>query len=111
MVHFMSELQAFCHLEGIAVPWSEFVAFTEKRSGDLDELIAAHRSYLKAVSSKVLLRSKNRDEVSSSRSSQGLIVSNTLIFSLAYFQEALFDVIETALSKIMSFAEMSVSRA
>lgn len=63
MVHFMSELQAFCHLEGIAVPWSEFVAFTEKRSGDLDELIAAHRSYLKAMSSKVLLRSKNREEV------------------------------------------------
>ncbi|GHJ85670.1 hypothetical protein NliqN6_2072 [Naganishia liquefaciens] len=83
MVHFMSELQAFCHLEGIAAPWSEFVAFTEKRSGDLDELIAAHRAYLKAMSSKVLLRSKNRDE------------------------EALFDVIETALSKIMSFAEMS----
>ncbi|KAI5454632.1 Microtubule-nucleating Tub4p (gamma-tubulin) complex component [Naganishia albida] len=83
MVHFMSELQAFCHLEGIAVPWSEFVEFTEKRSGDLDELIAAHRSYLRAVSSKVLLRSKNREE------------------------EALFDVIETALNKIMNFADLS----
>ncbi|KAJ9125170.1 hypothetical protein QFC22_000124 [Naganishia vaughanmartiniae] len=83
MVHFMSELQAFCHLEGIAVPWSEFVKFSEQRDGDLDELIAAHRSYLRAMSSKVLLRSKNREE------------------------EALFDVIETALSKIMSFAEIS----
>ncbi|KAJ9115639.1 hypothetical protein QFC20_000966 [Naganishia adeliensis] len=83
MVHFMSELQAFCHLEGIAVPWSEFVKFTEKRNGDLDELIAAHRSYLRAVNSKVLLRSKNREE------------------------EALFDVIETALSKIMNFADLS----
>lgn len=63
MVHFMSELQAFCHLEGIAVPWSEFVKFSEQRDGDLDELIAAHRSYLRAVNSKVLLRSKNREEV------------------------------------------------
>jgi gamma-tubulin complex component 3 len=84
MVHFMSELQAFCHLEGIAVPWSEFVAFTEKRSGDLDELIAAHRSYLRAVSSKVLLRSKNREEVSSWRISSGDIVADAPIFSLVH---------------------------
>jgi gamma-tubulin complex component 3 len=84
MVHFMSELQAFCHLEGIAVPWSEFVAFTEKRSGDLDELIAAHRSYLRAVSSKVLLRSKNREEVSSSRISSGNIMADAPILSLVH---------------------------
>ncbi|KAK8861575.1 hypothetical protein IAR55_002397 [Kwoniella newhampshirensis] len=62
MVHFLRQLQAFCQLEVIECSWAAFVDFTEKREGDLDSLISAHREYLDRVVRKVLLLSTKRDK-------------------------------------------------
>ena len=62
MVHFLRQLQAFCQLEVIECSWQSFVEFTDKRGGDLDALIQAHRTYLDRVVRKVLLLSSKRDK-------------------------------------------------
>nr|XP_031862932.1 uncharacterized protein CI109_001407 [Kwoniella shandongensis]KAA5530004.1 hypothetical protein CI109_001407 [Kwoniella shandongensis] len=62
MVHFLRQIQAFCQLEVIECSWAAFVDFTEKREGDLDSLISAHREYLDRVVRKVLLLSSKRDK-------------------------------------------------
>ncbi len=62
MVHFLRQMQAFCHLEVIECSWQSLLDFTEKREGDLDALIQAHRTYLDRVVRKVLLLSSKRDK-------------------------------------------------
>ncbi|WRT65700.1 uncharacterized protein IL334_002646 [Kwoniella shivajii] len=62
MVHFLRNLQAFYQLEVIECSWQALIEFTEKREGDLDALIAAHREYLDRVVRKVLLLSSKRDK-------------------------------------------------
>ncbi|ORY24380.1 Spc98 family-domain-containing protein [Naematelia encephala] len=62
MVHFLRQLQAFCQLEVIECSWQSLVDFTDKREGDLDALIAAHRTYLDRVVRKVLLLGSKRDK-------------------------------------------------
>lgn len=56
MTHFVRQLQGYNQLEVISYSWSDLESFFEKRSGDLDVLIAAHRSYLSSLHGKVLLR-------------------------------------------------------
>lgn len=55
MVHFLSELQAFCQLEAIELAWQDMSELARDRQGDLDALIAVHRSYLKNIMAKALL--------------------------------------------------------
>ena len=62
MVHFLRQLQAFCQLEVIECSWQSLMDFTDKREGDLDALIAAHRTYLDRVVRKVLLLGSKRDK-------------------------------------------------
>lgn len=62
MVHFLRQLQAFCQLEVIECSWQSLLDFTDKRDGDLDALIAAHRTYLDRVVRKVLLLGAKRDK-------------------------------------------------
>jgi gamma-tubulin complex component 3 len=62
MVHFLRQLQAFCQLEVIECSWQALMDFTDKREGDLDALIAAHRTYLDRVVRKVLLLGSKRDK-------------------------------------------------
>ncbi|WWC68620.1 uncharacterized protein I206_102550 [Kwoniella pini CBS 10737] len=62
MVHFLRNLQAFYQLEVIECSWQALMEFTEKREGDLDALISAHREYLDRVVRKVLLLSSKRDK-------------------------------------------------
>jgi gamma-tubulin complex component 3 len=62
MVHFLRQLQAFCQLEVIECSWQSLMDFTGKREGDLDALIAAHRTYLDRVVRKVLLLGSKRDK-------------------------------------------------
>nr|XP_018264728.1 gamma-tubulin complex component 3 [Kwoniella dejecticola CBS 10117]OBR86886.1 gamma-tubulin complex component 3 [Kwoniella dejecticola CBS 10117] len=62
MVHFLRNLQAFYQLEVIECSWQALMEFTEKREGDLDALIAAHREYLDRVVRKVLLLSSRREK-------------------------------------------------
>jgi gamma-tubulin complex component 3 len=63
MVHFLRQLQAFCQLEVLECSWQALLDFTNKRDGDLDSLIAAHRTYLDRVVRKILLTgSRGRDD-------------------------------------------------
>jgi len=62
MVHFLRQMQAFCQLEVIECSWQSLIDFTDKREGDLDALIQAHRTYLDRVVRKVLLLSSKRDK-------------------------------------------------
>lgn len=63
MVHFLRQLQAFCQLEVIECSWAALMECTDKRSGDLDSLISAHRTYLDRVVRKVLLLgSRGKDD-------------------------------------------------
>ena len=85
MVHFVRQLQAFCQLEVIECSWQALVAFAEKREGDLDSLIQAHRTYLDRVVKKALLLSSKRDK-----------------------EEVLLDLVRNALDAILRFREATV---
>lgn len=62
MVHFLRQLQAFYQLEVVECSWSVLVDFVEKRTGDLDALIHAHRVFLERLVRKVLLSAGKRDK-------------------------------------------------
>jgi gamma-tubulin complex component 3 len=62
MVHFMRQLQAFYQLEVIECSWQALIEFTDKRQGDLDSLIQAHRDYIDRVVKKVLLLGHRKDK-------------------------------------------------
>ncbi|TFK75864.1 gamma-tubulin complex DGRIP91/SPC98 component [Pluteus cervinus] len=63
MIHFMRQLQAYCHLEVIECSWKIFMEFLNKKEGDLDAMIGAHKSYLDRIVKKILLiSSKSRKE-------------------------------------------------
>ena len=65
MIHFVRQLQYFCHLEVIGCSWQILEQFIEKKEGDLDSLIMAHRAYLdRLVSKALLLTAKPGKEVS-----------------------------------------------
>ncbi|KAL5488201.1 SPC98 [Sanghuangporus weigelae] len=55
MIHFIRQLQAFCHLAVIECQWKKLTEFIQKKEGGLDALISAHRNYVNAVDKKVLL--------------------------------------------------------
>jgi gamma-tubulin complex component 3 len=57
MIHFVRQMQAFCQLEVIECSWKELIDFANKKEGDLDSLISAHRSYLDRMIKKILLLS------------------------------------------------------
>lgn len=57
MIHFMRQMQAYCQLEVIECSWKNLVEFIQRKEGDLDALIDAHRSYLDRMVNKVLLLS------------------------------------------------------
>ncbi|KAK0468412.1 gamma-tubulin complex, component 3 [Desarmillaria tabescens] len=57
MIHFIRQMQAYCHLEVIECSWKVLVEFLNKKEGDLDAMINAHRTYLDRMVKKVLLLS------------------------------------------------------
>lgn len=57
MIHFIREMQAYCHLEVIECSWKELVDFLHRKEGDLDAMIDAHRTYLGRMTKKILLLS------------------------------------------------------
>ena len=57
MIHFVRQLQAYCHLEVIECSWQDLYNFIQKKEGDLDALIENHRAYLDRMVKKVLLLS------------------------------------------------------
>jgi gamma-tubulin complex component 3 len=64
MIHFIRQLQYYCHLEVIGCSWQVLEEFAKKKEGDLDSLIEAHRAYLdRLVNKALLLSSKSGKEV------------------------------------------------
>lgn len=57
MIHFIRQLQAYCHVDVIECSWKALVDFLNKKEGDLDALIESHRSYLDRILKKILLLS------------------------------------------------------
>ncbi|KAF7355351.1 Spindle pole body component [Mycena sanguinolenta] len=57
MIHFMRQMQAYCQLEVIECSWKVLLDFLNKKEGDLDAMIEAHRAYLDRMVKKVLLLS------------------------------------------------------
>ena len=55
MIHVIRQMQAYVQLEVIECSWKALIDFLNKKEGDLDALIEAHRSYLNRMVSKVLL--------------------------------------------------------
>ncbi|KAN0132638.1 Spc97 / Spc98 family domain containing protein [Lactarius tabidus] len=55
MIHFIRQVAAFCQLEVIECSWKALVDFINKKEGDLDALIGAHRAYLDRMVKKILL--------------------------------------------------------
>lgn len=55
MIHFIRQVEAYCRLEVIECSWKGLIDFLNKKEGDLDALIEAHRLYLDRVAKKVLL--------------------------------------------------------
>ena len=55
MIHFIRQLEAYCRLEVIECSWKVLTEFLNKKEGDLDALIDAHRSYLDRMTRKILL--------------------------------------------------------
>ena len=55
MIHFIRQVEAYCHLEVIECSWQDLMAFVQKKEGDLDALIENHRAYLDRMVKKVLL--------------------------------------------------------
>lgn len=60
MVHFIRQLQYYCHLEVIGCSWQSLEEFASKKQGDLDALIQAHRTYLTRLVNKALLLGTKR---------------------------------------------------
>ncbi|KAI0092720.1 gamma-tubulin complex DGRIP91/SPC98 component [Irpex rosettiformis] len=57
MIHFIRQMEAYCQLEVIECSWKILLDFVQKKEGDLDALIKAHRAYLDRMVKKVLLSS------------------------------------------------------
>lgn len=57
MIHFIRQMEAYCQLEVIECSWKVLLEFVQKKEGDLDALIDAHRAYLDRMVKKVLLLS------------------------------------------------------
>ncbi|KAL4242041.1 Spindle pole body component [Abortiporus biennis] len=55
MIHFIRQMEAYCQLEVIECSWQILLDFAQKKEGDLDALIEAHRKYLDRMVKKVLL--------------------------------------------------------
>lgn len=55
MIHFIRQVQAYCRLEVIECSWMILIDFLNKKEGDLDSLIEAHRSFLDRVVKKILI--------------------------------------------------------
>lgn len=57
MIHFIRQMEAYFQLEVIECSWKILLDFVQKKEGDLDALIEAHRAYLDRMVKKVLLLS------------------------------------------------------
>ncbi|KAF5363247.1 hypothetical protein D9756_000424 [Leucocoprinus leucothites] len=57
MIHFIRQMQAYARLEVVECSWMKLIEFLNKKEGDLDALIEAHRNYLDRMVKKIFLLS------------------------------------------------------
>lgn len=57
MIHFIRQMQAYARLEVVECSWMKLIDFLNKKEGDLDALIEAHRHYLDQMMKKIFLQS------------------------------------------------------
>lgn len=87
MIHFIRQMEAYCQLEVIECSWKNLLDFVQKKEGDLDALIEAHRAYLDRMVKKVLLLSPKAGR-----------------------EENLLNQVRELFATILSFREATVSR-
>lgn len=73
MLHFVRQMQAYSQLEVIECSWKDLCEFLQKKEGDLDAMIDAHRSYLDRMVKKMLLVSPKAGKEVRSLPVDGLI--------------------------------------
>jgi gamma-tubulin complex component 3 len=56
-MHLVQQMQAYSHLEVIECSWKVLIDFLNKKEGDLDAMIGAHRTYLDRMVKKMLFLS------------------------------------------------------
>ncbi|KAG2013609.1 gamma-tubulin complex component 3 [Coprinopsis cinerea AmutBmut pab1-1] len=102
MIHFIRQLGAFCRLEVIECSWNGLIEFLDKKEGDLDSLINAHRSYLDRVVKKIFLLNTN------SRSKEARIKPYTRAlstFSHGLSQELVLNLVKDSFSTVLMYRE------
>jgi len=67
MIHFIRQLEAWSQLEVIECSWKKLMDFVNKKEGDLDALINAHRTYLEQLVRQMLLLSNKTGREASFR--------------------------------------------
>lgn len=98
MIHFVKQIQYFCHLEVIECSWVALMSFVEKGEGDLDALIDAHTSYINRLASKALLRVYSRK--GNAQDEEAIMNSVKAAFKIALrFKESLDALCNHALSE------------
>ncbi|KAJ7068312.1 gamma-tubulin complex, component 3 [Mycena amicta] len=83
MIHFMRQMQAYCQLEVIECSWKVLLDFLNKKEGDMDAMLDAHRSYLDRMVKKVLLLSPK-----SGKQENTLNLVKELFATILQFREA-----------------------
>lgn len=99
MIHFIRQIEAYCQLEVIECSWKILLEFCNKKEGDLDALIDAHRAYLDRMVKKVLLLSSK-----AGREENLLNQVRDLFTTILQFREA---TVRTVGYFIMSYADHS----
>ncbi|THV08504.1 gamma-tubulin complex DGRIP91/SPC98 component [Dendrothele bispora CBS 962.96] len=83
MIHLIRQMQAYCQLEVIECSWKTLVEFLNKREGDLDAMIEAHRSYLDRLVKKIMLLTSK-----SGREEQVLNIVKDIFTLILQFRDA-----------------------
>ncbi|KAK7470598.1 Microtubule-nucleating Tub4p (gamma-tubulin) complex component [Stygiomarasmius scandens] len=83
MIHLIRQMQAYCQLEVIECSWTTLVEFLNKREGDLDAMIEAHKSYLGRLVKKIMLLTSK-----SGREEQVLNIVKDIFALILQFRDA-----------------------
>ncbi|KAI0080887.1 gamma-tubulin complex DGRIP91/SPC98 component [Panus rudis PR-1116 ss-1] len=94
MIHFIRQMEAYCQLEVIECSWKTLLDFVQKKEGDLDALIEAHRAYLDRMLKKVLLLSSK-----TGREENLLNQAREVFTTILQFREATDDFYNYSLSE------------
>ena len=96
-------MQAYSQLEVIECSWADLMDFINKKEGDLDALIAAHRDYLGRLVRKILLLSNK-----AGREVCVHFVTEVSYLIPYFLKEVVLNQVRDALATILQFREAMV---